>query len=266
MSVKAHTVVVASDIHFPHHHEALWTNFKDFLKDTRPSKIVVAGDIIDLSQLSIFELTEDALASGIDEIRMAAAELNGLLWFCGDVVIMPGNHEDRWRRAIFGTRARALKGAVGLTFKDQVYAQGLDKRIRFREENLEFPGLWLGKRSLLVRHGDRQAGRFGTQAVTNKALRETPTVSTIVGHHHRAELQAQTILGETRFAIANPHMSGQHGYNPWPNWQRGFTVLDFYGHSRLRDCSQFTPHLVVSDCDGSFSYAGRVYGKRGSTR
>ena len=259
--MTAHTVVVASDIHFPHHHEKLWKNFKRFLRDAKPAHLILAGDLVDLVQLSIFEQPEDALSSGIDEIRIAAKQINSLLEFC-PVTIMPGNHEDRWRRAIFGNRQRALKGAVGLTFREQFYAQGLDKSISFKEENLEFPGLWVGSRALLVRHGDKQSSRFGTQAIANKALRETPTISTLVGHHHRAELQARTVLGETLFSIANPHMSGTHDYNPWPNWQRGFTVFDFYGERRLADCKKFTPHLVVCDDEGSFCYAGKEYTSR----
>lgn len=257
--MTSHLVAVASDVHFPHHHEAAWRNFKKWCMDNKPEVIILAGDMIDLVQLSVFDKPEDSLASAIDEIKIAVREINSLLKCGAKIAVMPGNHEARWHRAIFGTRKAALKGAIGMTFKEQMYAQGLDTAIHWREENTGSPGVFIGKRALLVRHGDLQSGRFGVAAVSDKLLRETPTVSTLVGHFHRAQIKAQTVLGQTIFAIANPHLSGDHDYVSWPNWQRGFTTFEFYGRARLRDCEKFTPNLIVMQDDGSFCSNGVVY-------
>lgn len=258
--MTSHLVAVASDVHFPHHHEAGWANFKQWCYDQKPEVIVLAGDMIDLVQLSVYDKPEDSFASAIDEIKVAVKEINSLIKCGAKIAVMPGNHEARWHKAIFGTRKAALKGAIGMTFKEQMYAQGLDNSVHWREENKNVPGLFLGRRALLVRHGDLQSGRFGVAAVSDKLLRETPTVSTLVGHFHRAQIKTQTVLGNTIFAIANPHLSGDHDYVSWPNWQRGFTAFTFYGRARLRDCERFTPNLIVMDADGGFAYGDRVYG------
>lgn len=259
--MTSHLVAVASDVHFPHHHEAAWRNFKKWCMDNKPEVIILAGDMIDLVQLSIFDKPEDSFESAIDEIKVAVPEINSLLKCGAKIALMPGNHEDRWRRAIFGTRKKALKGAVGMTFREQMYAQGLSTDIVWREETHGVPGIVLGRKALLIRHGDLQAGRNGTANVSDKCLRETPTISTIVGHYHRAQLKTQTTpLSETIFGIANPHLSGTHDYATNPNWQRGFTAFHFYGRARLRDCEKFTPNLVVMQNDGSFCYNGIIYG------
>ncbi len=256
---QTHLVAIASDLHFPHHHKAAWKNFKAWCTKNNPSLVVLAGDLIDLVQLSIFDKPEDSLDCAIDEIKIAVKEINGLIKEGRRIVVMPGIHEDRWRRSLLGGKKAALRGAIGLSFKEQLYAQGLDPSILWREESHSSPGIILGKNALLVRHGDRQSGKFGAANVSDKLLRETPTISTIVGHYHRAQLKTQTVLGKTIFAIANPHLSGDHDYAPWPNWQRGFTAVEFYGRSRLRDCEKFTPTLIVTDDEGNFCYNGVVY-------
>lgn len=256
---KSHLVAIVSDIHVPEQHHPLVANFKAWAIDNGPEVIVVAGDTVSLDALSRFDMESDAELDVGGEVALAAKLVNELAQLTTRTVVIPGNHEARWNKAVFGTKSPMLKNAKGLSFKDQMYAQGLDSGVEWVEESKRSHGLYLGNKACLVRHGDLQSSRFGASNVAAKLLRETPTISTVVGHYHRAQVQCQTVLGKTVFGIANPHMSGDHGYNVSPNWQRGFTVLEFYGRSRLRDCVKFTPHLVVAAEDGSFAYGGHVY-------
>ena len=258
-----HSVIVASDIHFGAEHGQAVDTFLAFalgLKP-RPALMVLAGDIVDLSALSRYDPTSDTPANVVPEIQCAVRWTNRLA-ARSPVTILSGNHEDRWAKALLGTKAIALRGALGLTLRDQFLAQGMKRDVRWVDERPGVPGLMIGDRALLARHGHVQAGRYSNaKSIPDKLLRQTPTVSTIVGHHHRGGFLANTVLGQTIFGIANPHLSGDHDYCPNANWQRGFSLLEFYGASRLRDCRKFTPHVLIMDERGSFCYGGKQYGK-----
>lgn len=258
--MTSHLVAVVSDVHFPNQHVAGWATFREWHAEHKPKLTIVLGDMLDLGMLSVYPQGSEDPVYVVDQIRLAVREINGLAAEAGRVIYVPGNHSERWEKALIGKNAQALRGAIGLSLKEQLYAQGLSPEVRWVEESGTNAGVWIGRRCLLARHGHKQAGRFGTANVSAKLLRETPGVSTIVGHHHRAQFQCQTVLGKTHFAMANPHLSGSHEYNPSPDWQRGFTAMYFYGRSRLRDCEHFTPYTVVMDDAGRFVYNGKVYG------
>lgn len=241
--MKSHLVVVASDIHMKNVH-AGWETFKQFVKEKRPTLAVLAGDLVDLESLSRYEKTEDTDPYVIEQVQMCAEECNWLEKYCGRVILMPGNHEERWEKAIYGDNRMYLRGAKGLTLKDQMYAQGLSPTIKWIAQDKNVPGVWVGKRALLVRHGHKGASRFGMKHLAAAMLQKAPSTNQIAGHNHRAQLMCHTEMGRVTVAISNPHLSGTHAYNPDydANWQRGFTCYEFYGRARLRDCTKFTPH------------------------
>jgi len=258
--MTTHLVAVFSDVHLPHEDPRAFASFRSWHSEHKPELTVALGDIIDLAQISRYDPEADGNPYAAAEIAYAVETLNDMLSSTGRIVMLPGNHEDRWAKAVFGTKALALKGTKGLTLREQFYAHGLDKRIQWVDESVTCVGLFIGKRAVLVRHGHRQAGRFGVKNVSTALVSKFPNISTVVGHHHRAQLACRTSLGETVMGIANPHLSGDHAYaGASPDWQRGFTVLEFYGAKRLRDCTKFTPHLVIMADDGSFCYNGKVY-------
>lgn len=256
-----HRVFIVSDIHFDNHHPGAIRAVEQAIMDLRPTLLVVDGDLVDLASLSLkYEMEADAQVFAIRQVKMAVDWLNRMRQYVQRVIVLPGNHEERWERLIFGKKAPMLKDAKGLTLREQFYAQGLHESVRWVSETHGVPGVWLGKQAVLVRHGHKQARGWGAQDIAGKMLRETPGVSQVIGHHHRAQLRFQTVFDRTVFAVANPHLSGDHDYSVHPDWQRGFTILEFFGRQRLRDCVHVTPHLCVMDERGRFSYGGKTYG------
>lgn len=259
-----HRVFIVSDIHFDVEHPGAMRSVTEAIQHLRPALLIVDGDLVDLASLSEkYAMAKNVQVYAIEQVKKAVEWLNRVRISVGRIIILPGNHEDRWERLIMGKKAPMLKGAKGLTLEEQFYAQGLHEEIRWVSEDNDVPGVWIGRKCVLVRHGHRQARGYGTIDIVGKMLREAPAINQVVGHHHRGQLRFQTVLGKTFFAIANPHLSGEHGYALHPDWQRGFTILEFYGRSRLRDCEKVTPHLVVMDEQGHFSYGGREYGAAG---
>lgn len=257
---NTHLVCVFSDVHFDNHHKGAWAAFREWHAEYQPKLSLAVGDLVDIGMMSRYDQSPEDPVYAVEQIQLAVSELNSINEECDRLIYIPGNHEERWEKAIFGNKGPALRGAKGLTLREQYYAQGLDRTISWTSETAEVPGEFVGKRALLVRHGHKQAGSWGTKNVASGNLNRFPTFSTVVGHHHRSQMSCRTVLGRTVVAIANPHLSGNHGYNTCPDWQRGFTVYEFYGRSRLRDCVDFTAYPVIMNNKGQFCWGGKVYG------
>lgn len=257
-------VAVVSDIHFPDEHPVLWPAFKEWVKEHKPYKIMVLGDLNDLGMLSSYVQGADDPIFVLPTIQQTVRELNGLLKYVKEIEVDEGNHDERWAKALLKPHAQKLKGLKGLTLQDQMYAQGLNRRIKWGGESIKRPAVELGGCKVLARHGHKQASKWGVVHIAQKGLVEQPTRSSIVGHHHRAQLSCRTTVDGTIISIANPCMTGDHDYQTLPNWQRGFTVLEFFGGRTLGTCRSFTPQIIIADADGRFAYAGKVYGTRPS--
>lgn len=246
-------VVIASDIHFDMHHELGWRSFVEWHKAVKPSQTILLGDIVDLGMMSTYLQKSDAEVHAIPQIKCMVREVNELAKRSA-VTIMAGNHDERWEKVIFGAAPAALKGAIGLSLKEQCYAQGLSKRVQWVSEGTSYAGIRVGQ--FLLRHGHKQGGRFGggKHLAANRIAKSLGT-SEVFGHHHRAQMFAQTADGKTAIAIANPCLTGDHDYAPGADWQRGFTILELDAPTFTRA----TPHVIIMD-DGCFSWGGKTYG------
>lgn len=251
---KSEVVAIVNDIHFDLHDVPTWTAFKMWCKDHKPDKVVVLGDFLDLGMVSRYSIGKDDPLFVIPQIACFVKEMDELVKYCKKLIIVEGNHDERWDKYILGERGYALKGALGLSLRDQCYAQGLTSKATWVREDVKTKGVQVGP--FLLRHGHNQSRGFGgggKHLAANRIMKSLGD-NEVFGHHHRAQIHCQTAQGKTAIAIANPCMTGDHNYNPDPNWQRGFTVLDCYGP----DNKYATPHLVIAQ-DGHFSYNGTIY-------
>lgn len=258
--MTVHQVVVASDVHWGAVHQPAVEAFQRFVLQQKPALVVLAGDLVDLQAISKYDPEDDSATEVVSEIKEAVAVISSFRSAGIPVYILSGNHEDRWKKAVIGSKAAALKGAVGLTLREQFLGLGMPDDVRWLDEGVGCPGLIIGKRALLIRHGHLQAGRYtSAKNVPDRLLNQTPTISTLVGHHHKAGIQYRTVLGDTICGIANPYLGADQAYSPNANWQRGWTVLSFYGRARLRDCSKFAVQQVILDKDCGFVFNGKEY-------
>lgn len=254
MKGKSEVVAIVNDIHFDLHDPATWHAFKLWAKDTKPDKIVILGDFLDLGMVSRYAIGKDDPLFVIPQIKCFVGEMDELVKYTKELVIVEGNHDERWDKYIMGDKPFALRDALGLTLKEQCYSQGLTKKAKWLREDLVTKGVQCGP--YLLRHGHNQARGFGgggKHLAANRIMKSLGE-NEIFGHHHRAQLYCQTARGKVAIAVANPCMTGNHGYDVDPNWQRGFTILECYGPGN----KYATPHLIVS-IDGHFSYNGKIY-------
>ncbi len=252
VSKVSERVCIISDLHFDLHDKPTWNAFIKWFKDVKPDKLVVLGDFVDLGMLSRFSQGANDPIYAIEQIKAFIKEINPLSK-CSEVILVEGNHDDRWDRIMKGPMPTAFRDAIGLKLKDQFYAQGLSKDIKWITEDTKVRGLQCGP--YLLRHGHNQSGRYGggKHLAANK-LDKGAHENEVFGHHHRAQMYCKTAGGKTAVAIANPCMTIDHDYSMDPNWQRGFTMLELFGAN-----NKFaTPYLILIE-NGKFAYNGKVY-------
>lgn len=254
VSTKSDVVAIVSDIHFDLHDAPTWNAFRKWHADVKPSKTVILGDFVDLGMMSKYVQEAEAPIHAIPQIKAFVREANALAKESKEVLIVEGNHDERWARTVFGAApAHIWQGAIGLTLQEQCRFQGLDRSVKWLREDTVTKGVRCGP--FILRHGHNQAGRFGgAKHLAANRLTKSMGVSEIFGHHHRAQVYCQTSLGRTAIAVSNPCMTGDHEYSKNPDWQRGFTILELYGPDKC----YANPYVVVMN-DGHFAYNGKVY-------
>jgi predicted phosphodiesterase len=244
---------VVSDIHFNLHDEPTWRAFVKWAVDWHPRTIVFDGDVLDFGMLSPWPQEADAPDDAVEQIDCFVREANALAARNIRLVVVRGNHDERWEKIVLGASRRALRKALGLTLAEQCRARGLDARVQWVSEDKATRGYYLGE--FLVRHGHRQSGRFGGgKHLAANRLAKNMGHSEIAGHNHRAQLFAKTAGGRTAVAIANPCMTAAHDYAPDADWQRGFTIVERHAP----DYRRATAYPIVMH-DGVFAWGGRTY-------
>jgi len=250
---KSHIVAIISDIHFDLHDEPTWRAFCAWHTETRPTKTVILGDFLDLGMMSRYVQGMCDPLFAIPQIKMFVEEANKLATECGELVVVEGNHDERWGKLILGNVPHVFKGALGLTLREQCMAQGLDPRTKWLREDTVNKGLVCGP--FVLRHGHNQGGRFGGgKHLAANRLAASMGQNEVFGHHHQIQMHCHTARGRTSIALANGCMTGDHEYNKDPSWQRGFTVLELFGP----DNQECTPHPIIIQ-KGRFSWGGKVY-------
>ena len=249
---KVFTVVLFSDIHYDSHDRRMWEQFIELHKTVRPDLTVLNGDITESATASKYEPEEGDSPYAVHDIRVAAREMNRLL-SAGKYLVLPGNHDVRWHKLLRrGVAPNILRGAKGLTFSEQMIAQGLSPRWEWVFETERVRGVFLGTGNArtLIRHGDRQF-RLGSKHQAADMLVRTPHVNQVNGHYHRQQLIYKTSLGKTNWAMTLGTFQKPRNFSMDADWQPGFGVLYFWGGDTIKRCSRVMP-LIVPYVDGQF--------------
>lgn len=250
---KSQLVAVVSDIHFDLHDVPTWRAFRQWHADVKPDKVIILGDFLDLGMMSRYASGMNDPLFAIPQIQAFVKEANELARI-SEVVVIEGNHDERWSKQVLGMVPHVYRGAIGLTLHDQCVAQGLNTGVKWLREDTLVRGVQCGP--YLLRHGHRQAGKFnsGAKHLAANKIAKNGFNNEIFGHHHRAQIHCQSAMGKTAIAVSNPCMTKDHDYQTDPDWQRGFTILELYGP----DNKYANPYLVIMN-SGHFAWNGKVY-------
>lgn len=175
------TLLVGSDLHYPHHHEAAWEVFLGLADRLKPTEILLNGDIWDFAQIGRYTKDPNSfhpLQSDIDACRLILARVDAASPRSVKRVTL-GNHEEgRWKNYLF-TRAPEIASLRALTMESLL---GLTEMGWYWQPYEYWP-----TDSLIIYHGDRHTSVLGGGSAMS-ARKESLDMgcSTVTGHTHHA--------------------------------------------------------------------------------
>jgi predicted phosphodiesterase len=214
-------VAVLSDIHYPYEDEKSEELTKNFLLDYGPDIIVFNGDITDCYSVSSYQKDIRKKMNIQDELDYAHDKLAEWVQAFpeSDFKYLEGNHENRFAR-IIKNNAPALSALRTLSIEENLGLNDLGI-----EWLPEWQDLQIGNMMFIHGHMVRKSG--GASA---KAHFEKYGCSLLMGHCHRLAVTYKRNKYGTHAMVENGTLCDfDVEYARFPDWQQGFTTLEFDG-------------------------------------
>jgi hypothetical protein len=239
--------VILSDLQIPFADEKAVEVALEALRDYKPDKIVLVGDLLDLSAWSKYIQRPEWATATQDAVNQAHLLLQRIrkLAPAADIAVLEGNHDARMEKYALNN----AQAAFGLRRADQPegwpvlsvpYLTAMDSLDIEYISGYPANRYWINQ-NLQVRHGS--IARKGNTAI---AVAQEERISTIFGHIHRVETQFLThhtyeggktigawsigclcdIMGKVPSVKGGVDLQGKPVPNA-ENWQQGFAVVDY---------------------------------------
>lgn len=244
----ARKAVILSDLQYPYADEKAVEVALQIVRDVKPDKVVLVGDMLDLAAWGKYEQRPEFAAQTQAAVIQAHQLLATLRKLCpaAEIAVLEGNHDARMEKSLlanarqaFGLRrADALDGWPVMSVPYLTAMDDLDVNYVSGYPANRF---WLND-NLQIRHGQRV--RSGGS--TAKLVADDERVSTIFGHVHRIETHYKTTQvrsgGRTNAAYAIGCLcridgsvpSVKNGYDlsgrpveNFEDWQQAIAVVDY---------------------------------------
>lgn len=247
--------LVCSDVHVPGHSHAVMDAFIAIGKDIGADGVVIAGDYLDLHEVSRHSAGSVAQREGhrvMDSYADGRALLRRIVdginctdnWFCD------GNHESRIDRWLHSGDNAVWIGAD---------ATEIDKGLELAEFGFQYRKGW-PEAHVRLGHMIITHGRFTNLHHAKKHL-DTWRCAVMYGHTHRPQLAYAPGFKSQQVAVGLGHCAdinhASMDYAPTPNdWCNGFGLL------AVRPSGVFHAEQI-NFYDDVTSFGGRLYGKGG---
>lgn len=213
---KLKKAVVLNDLHVPYHSEAAVAIALQYIKDEKPDKIVLNGDIVDFYGVSSYSKDPLRLNTLQDEVDAAAGFFHTLREIVGpdtEIVYIKGNHEDRLERFL-------LDKAPSLC---SLNCLALDELLLLAQYDIRFVDVGIHLGDLEIVHGFVARKNPGASA---KAYYEKSCSSILIGHVHRLNITYFKNKFGQHCLVENGCLCGlDPDYTHSPNWQNGFSTV-----------------------------------------
>lgn len=238
-------VAFLPDVHAPYHDAKLFASALALIKNLKPHRVVLLGDLFDFHSISRWNQSQERLDALQDEIDLGVLLLRDVRKAAPNAIIdyTMGNHDERLRRFVY-EKGRALASLRSLNFDVLIEAKSIDLRVH------EGHGFLL-RPHFLVRHGTVIRQGAGASA---KAEAKAAGVNGISGHTHRLGTYRSTGYESVQWTEAGtlsridpPYVLGV------PDHQQGMAV----GHFSVRSRSFVVEE--VQAVDGKLWYGGKVF-------
>lgn len=245
------TIVLISDLQVPYHDKRAVANVAAFIKAFKPDTVASVGDEMDMQTISRW-----AHGTPLEYERTIARDRDATVKILEDLRVdhvIRSNHTDR----LFNTVMMRAPGLISLPELELPQFLRFDLLgITYHRKPYQLAPGWL------LMHGDEGSiSQNGGQ--TALGLAKKTGYSVVCGHTHRMGLipHAEGVSGvNTRtvwgMEVGNLMDARQASYlkGGINNWQQGIGIL-------WVDGKDVKPELIPIRRDGSFTAAGRVWGK-----
>lgn len=244
-------IVCISDLQVPFHDKRAVANVASFIKAFKPDTVVSVGDEMDFQTISKW-----AHGTPLEYERTIARDRDATVQVLEDLRVehvIRSNHTDR----LFNTVMLRAPGLLSLPELElQNFLRFPELGITYHKKPYELAPNWL------LMHGDEGnlSQNGGTTALN---LAKKTGYSVVCGHTHRMGLthhsegvggkNTRTLWG---MEVGNLMDAKQASYlkGGINNWQQGFGILWVDGRA-------VTPQLVPVSPNGTFTVAGKLWGK-----
>lgn len=247
-------IVVASDFHIPYHDEIALNLFYQFLKNTQPHRLIIAGDFLDMWELSRFRKFPTMDGNSFNnELETAKKIIKKFTVLCPDTLIdyICGNHSFRIQsylmekaRELYSLPSLHLEYLLELHKYPQIRFYELKNKSRFSHHFVKYGYLWIG-------HADMSRKEA---AYTARGLRDELGCNLITGHTHKLAFAPKTYKDGTLVAWESGCLCQKEtDYSTFSNWQQGWLYLE-----TNPEITQFTIHPILIQ-NSQFIFNGKVY-------
>lgn len=250
--MNAERVVIMGDIQIPFQDELALGQAIALIEREKPDLVILNGDITDCYILSAFDKNYRHGPELLKQERVEARELlKRIQYHTKRLIWLGGNHEDRWRRLLWGNARRLELLAVIKAFDAEDYSSFIGMKEYDCEWLPYFGFIDVGK--LMVTHGTMVRQH---SAYTARAHLEKFGKSVIVGHTHRMGSYHRTDRDGPKGAWETGCLCRlDPEYAFFPNWTQGFIVADV---STKTGNFHVTPLPIIYDHNGtSISFEGK---------
>jgi hypothetical protein len=273
---RGELIVAAGDFQFPFEDGDVFASFLTFLAAERPDRIVLTGDILDLTAASAFDRDPRLGMSIQDELQHShnrLAEIRAAVGKNAKIIFIYGNHEARMSKWL----ARKAPELVGITDVNGVEMLSLAALLRLDQLGIE-PAVYEGTAfagpenlrsyyqiapDLIATHGTYSKATGGGASIM--PIVDAAGISVVGGHDHSQGLAFKTVGGfagvdERRLAAISTGMMcrrtelGYLAQHQVSRWAAGFAVIERFGQAAGEwqpDFASWTGEALV--------WRGRVY-------
>jgi len=212
-------IIFLSDLHIPFVNKISLEIVLDFMKDLKPNKIILGGDILDFYQISNFTKNPKQRNTN-EEILLTKKFLYDLRnkFYDAEIIYLEGNHELRLERYIINN-AKELYEILENILIEKLELEKLN--IKYQKGVFKIGKLWFF-------HGHEiNCKNSNIEYITNVVWKNVYD-NFICGHWHRTQ-------DKTWKSINNKYYGGYIAgclcenldYAPINNWNNGFAVVKF---------------------------------------
>ena len=244
-------VVAAGDFQFPFEDPEVYASFLTFIAHERPDRIILTGDILDLTAVSAYDKDPRLGMPMQEELAHAHRRLAEIRASAGEeaqIFFLYGNHEARLSKWI----AKRAPELVGMTDADGREVLSLANLLRLDalkiqpclSEGLAFSGpehfrsYYQVAPDLIATHGTYSRSTGGGASII--PIVDAAGVSVVGGHDHSQGVAFRTVGGfagieERRTAAISTGMMcrrtelGYLAQHQVSRWSAGFAVIDLWG-------------------------------------